>query len=314
MIAVATPDRSTFLGGSDAPSVLGIGRRTPVELWREKTGREVFQPDPVLEKILRRGQKLEPFIREMTVEKLRDLGHDVELLAVNERYRDPAHPFLSCEIDFELLLDGEHVNADAKSVGGQARAKWGTEGTDEIPLDYAAQFMDGLMITGRQRCLAAALRSFDDVDLYWIERDEETITAMREKLVSFWVDHVQRDVPPDPVKFSDVRDLFPASNGKRIEASSEILEHVAELQQIAKRIQALKDREEFLRFYVAKFMGPHSVLTQGPRDVLSWEVEARSKFELEAFRRQHPDLAALFTTTQRTRVLRVAKSRAARSR
>lgn len=310
-----TLSRREFLGGSDAPAVLGVSQwQTAVDLWREKTGRKVEEPDPDLQRRLRRGQKLEPFIREMTVEKLRDLGHDVELLACNERYRDQQHPFLSVEIDFELRVDGEHCNGDAKSVGGQARAKWGQEGTDQIPIDYAAQFMDGLMVTGRRRCLAAALRSFDDVDLYWIERDEETISAMREKLVSFWVDHVQRDVPPDPVKFADVRDLFPQESAPRIEATDEVLAMVEELRQIGQRTKALEQREDYLRFYLAKFMGPHAVLTNGPRDVLSWQTEERAHFDLKRFKAEHPDWYALYASTQRTRVLRQAKSRAARSR
>jgi hypothetical protein len=76
-------------------------------------------------------------------------------------------------------------------VTGFARKKWGEVDTEDVPIEYAAQFMHGLMVTGRRMCLVAALRSFDDVDLYWTLRDDETIAGMREKLVDFWLDHVQ---------------------------------------------------------------------------------------------------------------------------
>jgi putative phage-type endonuclease len=220
----ATQDRSKFLGGSDAAAVIGVSPwSTPVELWQEKTGRKRKDPaDPMRQKILERGHKLEPFIREMAIDKLRERGLQVELVACNARYQDPEHPFLSCEIDFELLLTGsiviagelisldhEHVNVDAKSVTGFARKKWGIEDTEDVPIEYAAQFMHGLMITGRNYCLVAALRSFDDVDLFWTVRDDETIAGMRAKEVTFWVDHVLADVPPDPLTFDDIKALFP---------------------------------------------------------------------------------------------------------
>jgi hypothetical protein len=76
---------------------------TPVELWmRRPAARRAAEPDPRRQKMFDRGHKLEPFIRDMAIDKLRDEGLQVELLACNERYVDPEHPFLSCEIDFEL--------------------------------------------------------------------------------------------------------------------------------------------------------------------------------------------------------------------
>ena len=313
--APTTRDRQSFLGGTDAPAVLGVSAwMTPVDLWRLKTGRVKQEPNEQRDRRLARGKKLEPFICDMVVDKLRDEGHDVKLLARNERYTDPEHAFLSVEIDMELLLDGEHVNVDAKSVGGQARHKWGQEGSDEIPIDYAAQFMDGLMITGRERCLAAALRSFDDVDLYWLKRDQETIDGMRAKMVSFWKDHVERDKPPDPVNFADLRSLFAKPEPRRVEATPEILDAVSELGQIKGRVEALTAREEHLRFLIAKHMGPAETLSSGVRDVMSWGNESRVQFELERFKREHPDWYALFTKTTTTRVLRRAKSRSAGTR
>jgi hypothetical protein len=96
----------------------------------------------------------------MVIDKLRERGLEVELLECNSRYVDPEHPFLSCEIDFELRLSGaleiggiEWVfgrahQCDAKSVTGFARKKWGEEDSEDVPIEYAAQFMHGLMVTG----------------------------------------------------------------------------------------------------------------------------------------------------------------------
>lgn len=335
------PDRKTFLGGSDAAAVMGLSPwKTPLELWRLKTGKvEPEGMDPARLKMMARGHKLEPFIRDMAIDKLRDeYGLQVELLAVNARYNDPEHPFLACEIDFELRLSGEvtiggrlytfdneHVNADAKSVTGFARKKWGEVDTEDVPIEYAAQFMHGMMVTGRRFCLVAALRSFDDVELYWTVRDDETVSAMRAKLVDFWVDHVQADVPPDPIKFNDIKLLFPLDNGEKVEATDEIAEKVAQLRQVKADLKRLEDLETVLTFDVGEFISPHSELTYQGVTIASWKAQRDSRVSNEALKEAElyapsktdvtgferiADPLAHFSRSKTIRVLRLLKPKA----
>lgn len=319
---VTAIDRSRFLGGSDSAAVMGLSPwATPVELWQQKTGR-VPKPEPDRAQLKRfaRGHKLEPFIREMAIDKLTEMGLTVELLACNERYADSEHPFLSCEIDFELRLtgsmviggsevvfDGEHINADAKSVTGFARKKWGEEDTEDVPIEYAAQFMFSLMVTGRRYCLVAALRSFDDVDLYWTVRDDETIAGMRPKLVSFWLDHVLGDTPPDPMVFDDIKALFPCDDGQPVEASEEIADMVDQLRVVKARIKEYEEAEEALRFDIAEYISPHATLTFMGREIASWKGQQDTRLDQAALRDAHPKLFAEFTRTKVIRVLRLKK-------
>ena len=291
-------DRTLFLGGSDAAAVLGISPwTTPVELWQEKTGRRRRDPvDPLRARILARGNKLEPFIREMAIDKLRERGLQVELVACNERYRDAERPFLACEIDFELRLTGsiviagellelqrEHVNVDAKSVTGFARKKWGFEDTEEVPIEYAAQFMHGLMVTGRSLCLVAALRSFDDVDLFWTKRDEETIFGMRAKELDFWFNCVLADRAPDPLTFDDIKLLFPLDNGLAIEATQKIADKVAQLKRIGEQRREWKLAEEVLKFEVGEYISPHTRLTWQGRDLCTWKGQNDTRLDQQRF-------------------------------
>jgi putative phage-type endonuclease len=318
----AQQDRSSFLGGSDAAAVMGLSPwATPVELWQQKTMRAKKEaPDAAAVKRWARGHKMEPFIREMAIDKLRDMGLAVELITCNERYTDQEHPWMSCEIDFELRLtgecyingelarfDGEHINADAKSVHGFARKKWGEEDTEDVPIEYAAQFMFGLMVTGRNRCLVAALRSFDDVDIYWTLRDDETIAGMRPKLVEFWVDHVQADVPPDPMKFSDIKALFPLDDGQAVDASQDIADKVARLRTVKADIKALEGVEESLAFDIADWISPHALLRFNGKEIASWKAQSATRLDQAALREQDPAVFAKFSTTTTTRVLRLKK-------
>lgn len=321
---IITPDRSKFVGGSDAAAILGVSPyKTPVELWMEKTGRaQKEEIDAVRQKIFDRGHKLEPFIRDMVIDKLRDLGVEVELIACNERYVDPEHAFMSCEIDFELRLtgemeiggelitfSGEHVNADAKSVTGFARKKWGEENTEDVPIEYAAQFMHGLMVTpgNRRFCLVAALRSFDDVDIYWTRRDDETIAAMRAKEIVFWYDHVLADVAPDTLTFDDVKLLFPGDNGLPVDATPEIALKVRELAGVKAQIKDLEETEEALKQEIADFISPHAILNFDGREIASWKGQRQTRFDEKRFKEEHPDLAAQYVKSSVIRVLRLKK-------
>lgn len=323
---VEMPDRTKFIGGSDAAAILGVSPwSTPVELWMQKTGRAPKEEiTAVRQRIFDRGHKLEPFIRDMVIEKLRDQGVEVELVACNERYVDPEHPYMSCEIDFELrltgaveiggeliLLHGELVNADAKSVTGFARKKWGEENTEDVPIEYAAQFMHGLMVCpgNRQYCLVAALRSFDDVDIYWVRRDDETIHGMREKEVCFWVDHVLGDTPPDTFTFDDVKALFPHDNGLPVEATAEVAIKVQELASVKAQIKDLEDAEEVLKHQIADFINPHALLMFAGKEIASWKGQASRRIDVESLREQEPEIAAKFTKTSSTRVLRLKKGK-----
>lgn len=308
---IAIPDRTKFLGGSDVAAVMGLSPwATPVELWAQKTGRvEKEAPDEARQRMYDRGHKLEPFIRDMVIDKLRDRGHTVELIATNQRYIDPEYNFLACEIDFELLLDGEHINCDAKSVSGFARKKWGDEDTEDVPIEYAAQFMHGLMVTGRQRCLVAALRSFDDVDIFWTIRDDETIAGMRPKLVSFWVDHVLTGEPPDPMVFTDIKYLFPKDNGQSIEATEEVAAKVRELADVKRQIKVLEERETDLTFAVADFISPNSLLTKDGKEIASWKSQDSARLDQKLLKEEQPEIAAKYTTTNSTRVLRLKKAK-----
>lgn len=328
-------DRTKFLGGSDAAAVMGLSPwATPVELWMQKTGRVQREvPDARRQRMFDRGHKLEPFIREMVIEKLQDEGLAVELVACNERYSDPEFDFMSCEIDFELRLtgviaiggvevffSGEHINADAKSVSGFARKKWGEVDTEDVPIEYAAQFMFGLMVTARRYCLVAALRSFDDVDIYWTVRDDETIGGMRPKLAEFWLQHVLADVPPDPMKFDDIKALFPLDDGMPVEADENIAKKVEQLRQVKEQLRDCEAAEDALRFVIADHISPHSRLTFKGRDLMTWKGQNDTRLDndllaaAEIYRRtpegefeRIKQPVAEFSRTKVIRVLRFVK-------
>lgn len=280
-------DRAWFLGGSDAPAVLGLSPwQTPVELYQAKLdaqdGITPVVPNEMRQRIFRRGHRLEPYIRDMVVERAAELGLRLDVSGVNIRYVDSEWGWLRAEIDFDALatgyaqiggefveFDGEHINADCKSVGWAGRDEWGAEHTEDVPIHYAAQFMTGLMVTQRRYCLVASLPSFDQVRIHWVVRDEETIAAIRRKLVSFWCAHVLPRVPPDPINFADVKLLFSESDGSGMLATPELAHQLELLRAARDDKKAASLVEQQVSFAIASALGPRSAIFDNRGRVLA---------------------------------------------
>lgn len=324
MSAVTKPlarrhDRNKHLGGSEVAAVLGISPwETPVELWKRKTGRaEPRIVDPVREGILRRGRRLEPIVRAMAIDKLRQRGLQVELVKKNARYFDRELPWLTSEIDFEVILSGvaevdgtevrfdrELVTADCKTAAGFARRHWGEEDTDAMPVYYAAQFSQGLDLTGRDWCICAALIGLDDVALYWLKRDDVTIAAMRQRAEAFWVDNVLGDVAPDPIKYSDISELYPVDNGRTLEATMEIADAARQHRSLGLQVKKLEAERAALALQIGDYLQEYETLAIDGKKAYTLSTSERTTVNLEALRRQHAGLVALFEERTSTRILR----------
>jgi putative phage-type endonuclease len=296
-----------FVGGSDVAAILGVSPwKTPHELWLQKTGRAPREEiTPEQQKRFDRGHRLEPVVLQMLIDRLQDDGHDVELLRTNERYTDAEHPFMACEIDFELMLDGEHINGDCKTVHPFAAKKWGEEGTDEVPIEYAAQFMHGLGITGRRRCIVATLIGMDDLLIYFVDRDDETIAGIRQRVAQYWNECVLADVPPDPIDFDDCKAIYAKSNGGSIEATSEIRDAVFMLKDVKAKLKSLEASEEELSYRITAFMQPNAILTFGGNEIATWKNQNDTRIDQKFLKEDAPELFTKYSRTKEIRVLRI---------
>ncbi len=303
-------DRTTFIGGSDAAAILGVSPwKTPVDLYLEKLGINAPEPiSPAKARAFKRGKRLEPVVLEMVADKLEEMGHDVQVIETNKIYKDEEYPFLECEIDAEFIVDGEHINSDMKTVHGFAASEWGEEGTDQMPVYYAAQFMHGLSITKRNKCLVAALIGYDDVAVYWLHRDDETIQAMRDKSVKFWLEHVQKQIPPDPKVFEDIKHLFPIDRGSEIEATNELVMAVSTLRSVKAQKKALEAEEKALKFAIASYIGEDAILTFDNKPIATYKTQPANTFREAEFKADYPELAKQYTTPGTNRVLRLTKA------
>lgn len=304
MSEIAVVDRRKFIGGSDVAVILGLSPwRTPVELWEEKRRPRGDQPE---KRVFVRGKRWEAVVAEMLTERLQADGHAVEVVAANARYLDTEHDFMACEIDYELRLDGEDeiTNCELKTVHPFKAREWGENESDELPVHYTAQAMYGLGITGRRRCIVAPLFGADEIRTYTIERDDETIAAMRARVVEFWTQHVLTGNPPAPIVLRDLDVLHPKDGEAPALYADESLTHaLLRMRAIDREIKARTAEYEALEFEVKRAMRDCASIVVGEgKEAATWKARSYSYLDQSGLKEAHPDIAKQFTRKAESRV------------
>lgn len=314
-------DRRTYIGGSDIAGILGLqpkGWRTALQIWQRKVaqdGEPVEETPREQRRLLARGQIVEPLVARML-----EVLHRIEGATRGRRYTDPDVPFFAAEIDFELpfnrvahlfpqeqggpATDDETVNVEIKTVHPFSVGEWGEEGTDEVPIHYAAQVYWGLGVTRRRLALCAALFGADDLVLYPMAGDEGTIAGMRDKAQDFWVRHVLTNTPPPPQTLQDVARLWPDDDGSTIEADDTALAALRTLRSITAARKSYEDGEDGVSLLIREYMKNATTLRLGDIELATLKAQKTQSIDVAKLKEQFPDAYKATLRTGTTRVLR----------
>ena len=325
-------DRTKYLGGSNAAAVMGLGAygNTPLTCYLAKIGEGAEEIDPKRELFLQRRKRWEGPIIEMLREEF-----DAEIVGVNRRYRDREHAFLAAEIDFEWRdADGSIQNGEIKTVSPFAfgeRDGWGEAGSADIPVHYAAQVMHGLGLTGRQTCIVAAMVGLDSMIFYRVERDDETIAALRDQMVRFWINNVLARVPPEPVSLADVMRLTLRMRGRPVDADESLLANLDSLAHIRGSMAAMDGEKDELMFKIGLSIlkqwgipapaltdkgaidpaqvGDNALILSAGKQVASWNLQSTTRVDSKRLREEAPEIFTKFSKTTPSRTLRFKKQK-----
>lgn len=308
-------NRQGFIGGSDIASIFGVSPwKTAYELWEEKTSGWQQESSEARDKVLNRGKKLEPLVIEMLQEE-----RDIYIWERNQVHVDPEFPFLRAEIDFEYVIEENHIgNGDVKTVHPFAAKEWGEEGTDEFPIYYCLQFMHGLMVTRRQVCMVAALIGADDLRVYEVRRDEELIAEIRKRAVSFWYDNIANRVPPPIQNSEDAAKMLSRFQGFAIEADEATqrelrlikgIEAAEKLLEAKREASELRVKSALVDAACAKGIegDPDKFAFVGPdgRQLVSWNNQTTNRVAQKRLKDEFPSVYEQVLEASTYRVLRV---------
>ena len=262
--------RRFSVGGSEIAAALGLSRwRTPFDVWAEKAGHVTKKDEPT--DAMRFGTLLEPVIRK---EFARRNGLEVCECPFILAHKD--YKFMTCNLDgYVKLPDGSCAVLEIKTANTFASDDWANMGA---PIEYVMQVQYYLAITQMRFAYLAVLIGSSDYRQVIIERDDEVIAVIIEKLKEFW-EMVETNNPP-PVRGMDnnlLASLYPNSRPNVIALGKE---HEALLTQYEEAKKAMDDAKKLKEDAEAKLkmlMMNNEAATCGEYK-LSWKTSSRVTF------------------------------------
>jgi putative phage-type endonuclease len=282
-------DRAKYLGGSDIGAILGLSRfRSPLEVWMEKTGKEIRKLDSLP---LRFGSFAEEFVAS---EYARATGF--RLIHDESIYIHPEHAFMCAHMD-RFVLDGSDPSPtrilECKTAHPFSSGDWGEAGSDEVPMSYLCQCIWYMAITSINQVDLAVLFGNSDFRIYAMNRDLGLENTVLEKASLFWNDYVLKDIPPPAQSEADCQTLFSKGDPKKsLEAQSETLELAKRLALLNSEIETREEAISAIKQAIMKQMGEAETLTYQGKVLATWKAPKPSyRLDSKRIEVEHPEIA-----------------------
>lgn len=292
-------DRRTFIGGSDAPVILGLSPfKSPVQLWLEKTGQVDAEDISEVERV-RWGILLEDIVA-----KEFSARTGKKVYRVNERQISRKYPWMVAQIDRRIVGGGI---LEVKTTGVSQSTKWGDEGTDQVPPNYLVQVMHQLAVTGQAFAELAVLIGGNQMRMYRVDRDEDLIEALIEAENEFW-GLVQSKTPPDPMALGDANLLWGSPQQQVVVGDELDNQNVQAYQDLSAQIAKLEEQRDGVKLAIETAMKDiGDTLVFDGKSIATWKLQKRSKIDTKGLEASYPEIVAPFKSESSFRVLRVGK-------
>jgi len=288
-------DRRGYLGGSDAPAIIGVSKwKTPYQLWQEKTG-EVDPDDLSGSERVYWGNVLEDVVAR---EYARRTGRKVRRINRALFHKDFA--FIGAHIDRDVV--GEDRILECKTADKFVGADW----EDGCPDYYYPQIQHYLAVTGAAVCDVAVLIGGNTFKVFEVERDRDFISDLMVAEVAFW-NMVESKTPPDPNTGAEAASRWPRVLEGDIFGSSEHEDIAEELDRTKGEIKALEALKEELEGKLKLAIGAGERLVYNGRPLATWKNESRQILDRARLDADHPGLAEGYMKTTESRVFRLSK-------
>lgn len=293
-------DRRTFIGGSDAPVIIGLSSwKSPFQLYLEKTG-QLESPDISEIERVRWGVLLEDLVaREFS----RRIG--LRVRRMNNRAISKEYPWMVAQIDRAVV--GVDAVLECKTTDAAMAPQWGPEESEEIPPMYYTQVQHQLMVTGKEIAYVAVLIGGNNLKIYTIKKNQEFIDALKQAEIKFW-NQVQARIPPDPITPDEASLRWSKTKAMPIEGSPLHGALAAEYLALSEQMKALETRQEEIKLELQKALQDvGDTLTVSGKPIVSWKNQTTMRLDQKALKEELPEIAEKYTRPVESRVFRVLK-------
>lgn len=294
-------ERRKGIGGSDVATILGLNKyKSPYQLWLDKTGQLKVDADAPSE-AAHFGNILEEVVAQEFTART---GKKVR--RANRMFHHPDYPFLTANIDRDVV--GEDAILECKTASMYLADKW--EG-DEIPEQYICQVQHYMNVLDREYAYIAVLIGGQRFVWKKIERDQELIDIIQNRLVEFWEVNVKQGIAP-PIDGSDSTEEYikerykDSQSGKEIALGkdiSDLLDKREELKQAEKVTQeSIKEIDNLVR---QKLGDQEAEIGVAPRHIITWKPVASTRIDSKRLKKEAPELYEKYSTTSTSKRLNI---------
>lgn len=279
-------DRRKGIGGSDVATILGLNKYKSVyQLWLEKTGQ--VEVTSAQSEAAYWGNTLEEVVAE---EFSKRTGKKVRRR--NMVFEHPKYPFLRANIDRDVV--GENAVLECKTANQYLANEWDE---DEIPIQYICQVQHYMNVLNLDYVYFAVLIGGQKFIWKKMERDQELIDMITEKLVEFWTENVEKGVEPaiDGLKATSdfLTQRYLDTEDNQTELNTLFDEKIANLARLKEDRKIIDESITLIENELRQALGK-SDATIGitPNNIVSWKKMQSKRLDKKKLIDKYPDIAA----------------------
>ncbi len=303
--------RKHGMGGSDVAACLGLSPwHTPVELWQEKRGEAEPQQETMA---MHFGSVLEEIVAKEFAERT---GFEVNTYPFTicdgegDWMRANLDRIIGTENNIKAILECKTANAYSASLWGDSQLEELQAGKvvteHRIPLYYETQVQWYLMLAQVEICYVAVLIGGNDFRVYEVHRNDEAISAIKEKVSAFWFDYVLGGKQPAAMDIDDIRHLYKRETGPMVEASEEAAIVIGEYRTLKGQEAEIKKQLDSLATKLGDLIGFNEGLLLGGVKAVTFKAQSRATFDSKQLKKDDPELWIKYVgQSAPSRVLRV---------
>ena len=271
--------RRKTIGGSDAAGIVGLSRwASPFSVWADKTGRAAEKEDT---EAMRQGRDLEDYVARRWMEETGKRVYRLPAMLYHPKY-----PFAHADVD--RMVIGENAGLECKTTFSLDLKQFNGI---EFPVQYYAQCVHYLAVTGADRWYLAVLAYGRGFFTFVLERDQAEIDALMAAEADFWK-LVEQDTPPDAdgseATSAALREVYPISEHTTADlfGRDTVLREYMRLKEDKK---VLDTRIGEIENTIKADMGEAESGLCGSFHI-SWKSQNRQTFQAKAFAKDHPSI------------------------
>ena len=293
--------RRRGIGGSDAAAIMGVNPwMSPLAVYMDKLG---IAPEKDESEAMRQGTDLEDYVARRFMEATGKTVHRVNRILQHKDF-----PFMLGNIDRRIV--GENAGLECKTTSVYNRTEFDQ---GDVPATYYWQCQHYMAVTGCERWYLAVLVLNSAFHPFCVDRNEDHIRQLIERENDFWHYNVLSKSPPLPCGSEQDCDLIsfahPTQTSDDLIALPTLDDDAALIKILERDKRALETRIDEAKQRIKVAIGDATGAVSAGWQA-TWKAQDRRTIDADRLRSELPDIAAQYTKTTSSRVLRLKEAKA----